>query len=122
MSEGRRKHIPLRAKLEVALRHLGYRIEQVRWDHDPALELRPMNEDGTDTIPPASDPAYIQLLVPEEHDRKTFGTKATSAGSDIHKIAKHRRITASQEEFRRTLLAKAGQGEPPPRKKRRFGR
>lgn len=111
MSEGRRKAIPAMVKLEVALRALGLSIKRVRFDHEPALELRPLNAEGTDTVPPANDPLFIQILTVEDHAEKTFGTKATTAGSDINKIAKHRRITREQEEYRRRMLAKTGQAE-----------
>jgi hypothetical protein len=120
MSENRRKQIPAMVKLEVALQKMGLSIKRVRFDHHPPLELRPMNADGTDTNPPANDPAYIQILTIEDHATKTFGTRATTAGSDIQKIAASKRLRSDQEEFRRRMLSKAGQGDPehePPRKR-----
>jgi hypothetical protein len=123
VSENRRKPIPAMVKLEVALRAMGLTIKRVRFDHNPPLELRPLNADGTDTVPPANDPTYLQILTIEDHATKTFGTKATTAGSDIQKIASSKRLRADQEEFRRRMLAKAGQGdpddEPPPARKRK---
>ena len=67
----RRKAIPLKTKLAVALRMLGLKADGIQWDHDPALELRPYDEAAGDTIPPANDPAYIQILTIEEHKEKT---------------------------------------------------
>lgn len=51
------------------------------------------------------------------HRVKTSGTKATTLGSDIHEIAKTRRMGREEEDFRRRLLAKAP-GEPRERKSR----
>lgn len=122
MSENRRKAIPAMTKLEVALRAMGLSIKRVQFDHQPPLELRPLNAEGTDTVPPANDPEHITLLTIEQHAEKTYGTKATTAGSDINKIAKHRRLTAEQEEHRRRMLAKTGRGDAeetkPERRKR----
>jgi len=71
--------------------------------------LRPLNEDGTDTVPPQHDPCYIEPLAKADHKAKTFGSGATTAGSDIGRIAKVKRIVESPaggEEFRRKLLAR----------------
>lgn len=67
----RRKAIPLKTKLAVALRMLGLKADDIEYDHEPALELRPYDETAGDTIPPANDPAYIQILTIEEHKAKT---------------------------------------------------
>lgn len=114
-----RKKIPDRVKLLATLRRFGLRPEDVQYDHNPALELRPINELTGDTIPPANDPAYIDMLLIEEHKVKTFGRggerRITTADGDIGKIAKVKRVSAKQEEFRRALLTKQT-GEPAPRK------
>lgn len=106
-------------KLLAALRRFGLRPEDVQYDHNPALELRPINELTGDTIPPANDPAYIDMLLIDEHKVKTFGRggerRITTADGDIGKIAKVKRVTAKQEEFRRNLLSKQP-GEPTARK------
>jgi hypothetical protein len=113
MSERRkvRKAIPDRVKLIAALRRFGLVIEQVQFDHFPALELRPINPHTGETIPPANDPEHIQMLLITEHKVKTFGPggekRITTAGSDIGNIAKTRRLTKAQEESRRRMLAKA---------------
>ena len=104
-----RKAIPLKVKLQAALIALGLDPTSTEFDHNPALGLRPLNEDGTDTIPPQHDPRYIEPLAKSDHKAKTFGTPATTAGSDIGRIAKVKRILEDQsggEEFRRKLLAK----------------
>ena len=51
------------------------------WDHIQALELGGNNSTEN-----------FQALCKSCHEIKTHGSKATSAGSDIHKIAKARRI------------------------------
>lgn len=100
MSEGRRKPIPRKVKLAVLARQDGFCIcgcgqyadGTFIYDHNPALELRLMNDDGTDTIPPANDPNYIDAVCPDYNKRKTYGTKSTTAGSDANRIAKVKRI------------------------------
>lgn len=127
MPDKRRKRIPDKVKLIAALRRMGLTIEQVQFDHNPALGLRPFDPVAGDTIPPANDPNYIELLLVSEHKEKTFGKggekRVTTAGSDIGNIAKVRRLTKAQEEARRRMLAK-DTGEEPVRKsrwpKRRF--
>jgi hypothetical protein len=117
----RRKAIPDRIKLLATLREMGLKIDEVHYDHNPALELRGWDEERRDTIPPANDAEHIDLLMVREvkrckdcgrsirsHHEKTFGTKATTAGSDIHRIAKMRRLTKNQEEFRTRVLSKSG--------------
>lgn len=114
-----RKAIPDRVKLTAALRRFGLTTADVQFDHNPALALRPINELTGDTIPPANDPAYIDMLFIDEHKRKTFGCggekRITTADGDIGKIAKMRRVSAKEEAFRKTLLTKQT-GEPAPKK------
>jgi hypothetical protein len=79
----------LSVKLAVALRMLGFRPEdRVQFDHDPALALRPWDEEKQDFIPPQLDPEYIVIRTEPAHDKKTNGNGATSFGSDKHAIAK----------------------------------
>ncbi|RWX72596.1 hypothetical protein EOA24_00510 [Mesorhizobium sp. M2A.F.Ca.ET.039.01.1.1] len=119
----KRKAIPDRVKLIAALRRMGLTIEQVQFDHNPALELRPIDPETGDTIPPANSPDHIDLLLITEHKTKTFGRggdkRITTAGSDIGNIKKLRHLTKDEEAFRRRLLAKA-EGEPEPKKKSRW--
>ena len=101
MTAPKRKKIPLKVKLEACLHMLGLDPDDVEWDHDPALGVRPINEDGTDYDPPQHDPRYITPRSRENHAEKTNGTKATTAGSDKNRIAKVNRI-----------LGKTKQGQP----------
>ncbi|CCF19089.1 conserved protein of unknown function [Pseudorhizobium banfieldiae] len=116
MTRAVRKKIPDKVKLIAALKRMGLTIEQVQFDHNPALALRPINPLTGDTIPPANDPDHIELLMITEHQKKTYGKSGekvvTTAGSDIGNIAKVRRLTQQQEEARRRMLAK-DQGEKP---------
>lgn len=69
----------------------------IHWDHSPALGLRPVNTAGDDYTPPQLDPRHLYPMTPEDHARKTSGAapgegKATTANSDLSKIAKVKRI------------------------------
>lgn len=101
-----RKHISMRLQRDVALRQMGLDPAVVELDHDPALALRKVNAALNDYDPPQHDPNYLRWRMPAEHKVKTFGCKATTAGSDIHLIAKSKRVTRDQEDFRRRMLAK----------------
>lgn len=110
MKPNRRKTIPWKVKCEAALRALGLTIREVNFDHEPALALREWDERAQDTIPPANDPDFIRILLVADHKAKTFGRggekRVTTLGSDIHAIAKARRLSKEQEEFRRRLLSR----------------
>jgi hypothetical protein len=102
----RRKSIPLKNQLHAALYQLGLEPQEAELDHCPALVLRDYDEKAGDTEPKANDPKYLIWRTREDHKKKTFGTKATSAGGDIHRAAQMRRLTKKQEEFRARLMAK----------------
>lgn len=110
-TKDRRKAIPVGVKLQCALTALAEALgldsdTRFEFDHTPALGLRDWDEEAGDYQPPQNDPHFIICRPEAEHDRKTFGTKATTYGSDIHVIAKDKRLTREQEDFRRRLLAK----------------
>lgn len=110
----RRKSIPLSVKRAIDARQGGLCNcgcgtpigKGFIYDHWPSLELRPWNEDKTDTVPPANDPNYIQALCSESNKRKTFGSKATTAGSDIQRIAKIKRILKGPKEPKKKLQSR----------------
>jgi hypothetical protein len=77
----------------------------VDWDH----AFR--HASGGDTRP-----QNITPMRKADHKLKTFGSKATTAGSDVHGAAQDKRIQRKQAEFKARMLAKAT-GEEPPRKK-----
>ena len=117
-----RKDIPLRVKLAVALRMLGFiKGQRVDFDHDPALGLRDWDEATQDFIPPQLDPEFITIRSKPAHDIKTNGNGATSYGSDKHAIAKIDRVSADAEAFRRRMLAKVDPDiDAPPRERSRI--
>ncbi len=96
-----RRKVPLAIALKVALRQLGFAKPEL--DHQPALGLRERTPDGG-YIPHEHDPDYLVWRDAEEHAVKTRGNGATTAGSDVHAIAKVKRLLKAEEEFRRGLL------------------
>lgn len=119
--------IPLGVKLKATLLFAGFSEEQieagVQFDHCPALGRRSLDENGEIT-PASNDYRYIRPMTKPDHDIKTRGRGATTAGSDIGEIAKTKRIEkdpAGGAAFRRKLLAaKAGLDEPAAPAKRKF--
>lgn len=102
-------------KLAACLSMLGLLGEEVEFDHYPALALRLRTPEGG-YIPDELDPRYIRPMLKDKHKIKTFGSGATTAGSDIGNAAKIKRIEkdpSGGEEFRRRILAKE------PRKERK---
>lgn len=106
-----RKNIPCHVKLQCALTALAEALgldsdTEFQFDHTPALCLRDWDPETGDFIPPQNDSAFIVVRTKDDHHVKTFGTKATTYGSDIWERAKDRRLQKDQEDFRRRLLAK----------------
>jgi hypothetical protein len=110
-----RRPLTLSVKLEVALRALGVKESDIDWSHEPALQLRAINEAGTDYDPPQHDPGFIFIRRRAEHDRITFKDNGTGRG-DLTAIAHSKRVTKEHEEFRRRILAKDA-GEPRPERR-----
>lgn len=92
---------------------LGLLGVEIDWDHTIPIAMREIDQETGDTIPPANDPRYIRPMLREQHREKTFGTKATTAGSDIHAIARVKRLSRKQEEFRQRMLEKLPKEERP---------
>ena len=65
----------------------------VEFDHCPAIQLRSWDPEKQDTVPPANALDHIIARNKTGHRTKTSGGKATSLGSDIHAIAKIKRLT-----------------------------
>ena len=124
---GFRKTIPLLVKLEVVLAQDGCctsckqrlgELTGLEFDHVPALQLRIWCEETKDTIPPANSAKHIEAKHADCHAAKTFGSKATGRGSDITEIARVKRLTRKEQEFRQRLLTKSDGVEEPERKKK----
>lgn len=61
-----------------------------KFDHRPPLRLRDLSQDG-DYTPHQHSADHIDALCRESHDRRTFGTGATTAGTDTGLIKKERK-------------------------------
>lgn len=128
----KRSHIGLSIKLRAALLQLGLDPKTAELDHDPALGLRPFSTVTGEYIPAENDPRYLVWRDPVAHRKKTSGTKATSAGSDVHLIAKSKRIVRKQAAHRERMVPFAMEAvkwpeakrnipsRPFPNKKRKF--
>lgn len=91
-----RKAIPLGVKLHACLLLMGFSEQEIAggidFDHHPALGLREI-VNGV-MIPAPNDPRYIRPMRRADHLVKTSGRKnVTTAGSDVHAIAKVKRLT-----------------------------
>lgn len=98
-----RRNIPKRVKL-AAVQRQGFFCKcgcgQVvsaepktgtKFDHRPPLRLRDIAPDGLDYDPPQNSAAHIDAICRTEHDRRTFGTGASTAGTDTGLIKKERK-------------------------------
>lgn len=114
-----RREPPLSVKLDVALRALGVTEAQINWSHEPALGLRPVNDAGTDYVPPQHDPAHIFIRKRPEHDAITFKDNGTGRG-DLTAIAHVKRVAKKETAHKAVMAAKVAGEEPPapPRRKR----
>lgn len=127
----KRRPIPLATQLDVALRQLagflGAEPGDLQLDHRPALNFRPFNDAGTDTVPPANSAEHLAWIPSADHKRKTFGAGGTSRistrGSDISEPRRLDKIAAKQAIFRERVLAVEKREKPPSKwPKRKFGR
>ena len=106
--KGFRKRPGLKVKLQALLLHgpvldeNGNQITDlnlITWDHCPPLMQREYNQSRKDTIPAANDPAFIIPRAIAVHQEKT-------AKTDIPEIAKTKRLSDEQIEFRGRILSK----------------
>lgn len=121
MARPRRKYVPMEAQRDAALMQLGLDPATAELHHSPALALRAFDEETGLYDPDERDPRYMLWLADEKHHVVTFGTKATVADGDLHKIAKAKRLAKEQEEFRRRVLTREP-GQPRERKGKIRGR
>lgn len=99
----KRRAIPIAIKRQVCARQDGHctcgcglAVSEkpktgTKFDHRPPLRLRNISADGLDYEPHQHSPAHIDALCREAHDRRTFGTGATTAGTDTGLIKKERK-------------------------------
>ncbi len=90
----RRKYRPLKVERDACLLALGLDPDNFIMDHQPPLAMRDYDEATGLYDPDENDPRYMVPLSPKDHAIKTHGgeAKATTADTDIGKIAKMRRI------------------------------
>ena len=132
---GFRRAIPTSVKLDVIIRQEGRcracgeklgTLSDTQFDHVPAIQLRAWNANAGDTIPAANDAEHIEAKHKDCHAQKTTGRKGESKlnaiGGDTASIAKLRRLTAKEQEFRKRMLAKAAgeEIEEKPKKKHQW--
>lgn len=98
-----RKNIPVAVKRAVVKRQggictcgCGQTVSEkpktnTHFDHRPPLRLRNINAAGDDYDPPQHSEDHIDAICPAEHHRRTHGTGATTAGTDIGFIKKERK-------------------------------
>lgn len=96
--------------------------------HDPPLGIRPVNEDGTDYIPPQLDPNHLFLVVPDAHDEDTNGPRDLEKGHMLpkrhtkSKVSKSKRVRKKWGEHKKGQATKtfgkrkAGKLRPPDRR------
>src|SRR5436190_2176055 len=63
----------LGVQVQVLLRQLGLAGRRVNWDHRPPVSERKFDTQAWDTIPRAQDPAHIEAIDADTHDRRTNG-------------------------------------------------
>lgn len=121
-----RKHMPVSVKLNAALNALGLLGMTIEFDHQPPLAFREkvLDSDGhiVGYIPDENDPRYIVPMIRDAHRRKTNGKPHDASDGDIHKAAKIKRLTETEQEFRRRLLEPEEREKPKATKwaKRKF--
>jgi hypothetical protein len=96
----KRRRVPLKTQLEVALRQLGLNPATAELDHAPALQLRPIA--AGEWVPHQHDPNHLIWLDKEVHRIKTTGRKGTSKLSitgdgDVSRIAKVKRLVEKRD-------------------------
>lgn len=111
----KRPSMSVGVKLRAALYALGLDPDDVDFDHQPSLAMRPVDPETGDTIPPANDWRFIVPLSRSAHKSKTFGSHVPLS-SDVAQISKLKRVEKDEAAFRARLLAKDA-GEPPAPKK-----
>ena len=121
-----RKHMPVSVKLDAALHALGLLGMVIEFDHQPPLSFREPVKDSEGHIigyiPDENDPRYIVPMIRDAHRAKTNGKKHDVSNGDIHKAGKIKRLSETEQEFRRKLLEPEEREKPKATKwaKRKF--
>jgi hypothetical protein len=105
--------------LTVALRALGVTEAEIDWSHEPALGLRPVNDAGTDYVPPQHSVDHLFIRKRPDHDHITFKNNGTGRG-DLTAIAHVKRVSRKHQQHRAAIEAKVTGDDPPaPRRRKR---
>jgi len=88
MQPEKRRRVPLKIQLEVALRQLGLDPKTAQLDHNPALARRRINPVTGEHIPHQHDPSCLEWLDGSVHKVKT--------AVDIREIRKTDRLVEKQ--------------------------
>lgn len=97
---------------------LGFDTE---YDHRPSILMRPVNEAGTDYIPPQNDPEATEALHKACHLKRTVGRipgalrTITTKGSDAHLRGKFNKLEGRTVKLKRKIPSR-----PFPKQKRKF--
>lgn len=105
MLEPKRRALPKKLKLAILARQNDrcadcgaelFTSEKTKpiFDHRPPLQLRAVNDTGTDWVPAQHDIEWLAAICADPCNKlKTFGrSKATTRGGDITEIARSKRI------------------------------
>lgn len=122
MKAEKRREPPLHVKLTAALRQLVEAWRQLgripgdvepilEFDHYPALGLRDVDPDTGHHIPHQHSAEHLRWMPKEDHARKTRGTGATTAGTDIGEMRKTRQLVK-----KRNARESPPEEEPPARR------
>lgn len=81
-------------------------------DHEPALSMRDINDDGTDYRPPQADPGYLRIYLRGHDKNKTFGSggtrRITTRDGDIGRNAHNKSMKQKHDAHRAIMRAKHG--------------
>ena len=111
----KRGHLSLKAKLAcLIIEHFQIDRKHARLMHiDQLLGLIDYNHIVPHTWTQDDDPANLEPLLRPEH-------RAVTAKRDIPRIAKAKRISKKEEDFRRRILAKTQPDTPPQQAKKKY--
>lgn len=125
--------MPTSVKLDVVIRQEGRckacgeklgQLADTQFDHSPALQLRSWDAEEANTIPAANDASAIEAKHKDCHLQKTTGRKGESRlgdarSGDVPTIARVKRLSRKEQEFRKRMLIKSsGDEEEVPKKQK----
>lgn len=88
-----------------------------KFDHRPSLRMRDISTDGMDYEPHQHSADHIDAICREEHDRRTYGSGATTAFSDSGKHKRERKRARAPKPKRTWGAGRKLVSRPFPKKK-----